>query len=150
MVKFFRRIERLHLNGTTYKYPAPSPHSDDVERLLDAMRQCPSYQINSFHSHCGLRARLLPLLDLLQRYLSLDAGNTEVGICLDCWNNHRYEYAWLNVKRPLQWSPSNRLVHPTSPYELAERNRNACLARHLATSEIFLAKEKIWEPDQHR
>lgn len=121
MVRFFLRSGTLDLSSMLtsspdlsapahgspkHKHDSDSRESDttprydgDINLLLETLRQCPSYQLDSNHMHCGLRAILLPLLDLLQSVL-VEAAS----ICMQCWNSRRKEYAWTNAKRPLTWS----------------------------------------------
>lgn len=62
-----------------------------VEAVLAALRQCPAYQVDKHHSNCGLRARLLPLLDFVQGLLS--AGS--VPLARAAWARDRGAVAWL-------------------------------------------------------
>ena len=62
-----------------------------VDAILAALRQCPAYQVDKHHSNCGLRTRLLPLLDFLQGLLS--AGS--VPLARAVWKKDRAAAAWL-------------------------------------------------------
>ena len=143
MIKFFTRVKTLRLQGLIFDDNEIVPFSEDIERLIGTFRQCPAYQITSFHAHCGLRARLIPILDFIQSLLGSDAGSLSVGICADCWQNHRVDYAWYSAKRPISWSFSNspRLDFSVSIWSI----KNKCLAKHLAVREIFMANERYWE-----
>ncbi|RYP66263.1 hypothetical protein DL771_007915 [Monosporascus sp. 5C6A] len=59
--------------------------------LLAALRQCPGYQVDKHHSNCGLRTRLLPILDFVQGLLS--AGS--VPIAAPAWRRDRAAAAWM-------------------------------------------------------
>ncbi|RYP82102.1 hypothetical protein DL770_005666 [Monosporascus sp. CRB-9-2] len=59
--------------------------------LLAALRQCPGYQIDKHHSNCGLRTRLLPILDFVQGLLS--AGS--VPVAAPAWRRDRAAAAWM-------------------------------------------------------
>ena len=148
MIRFFTRIGTLRLQGTIYDVESPSLYSGDIEKLLDSLRQCPPYQIDENHRHCGLRTRFIPLLDALQASLRLDARNTELGLCGDCWRDHRDEYRWPGAKRPLSWSVASL---PPSRSALLSRElpgRNSCLARHLAFRDMFMAVHRDWTADE--
>ena len=146
MIKFFTRIRTIRLQGTIFDECDTVPYAEDIERLLDALQQCPAYQVTSFHAHCGLRARLMPILMFVKGFLSLDANSLEVGICVDCWHAHRIDYAWSSAKRPVSWSFSDRFNHePSSSHSLDLQNKNKCLAKHIAIRHIFTATDRFWE-----
>ncbi|KAH7040173.1 uncharacterized protein B0I36DRAFT_370970 [Microdochium trichocladiopsis] len=56
-----------------------------VDSLLATLRQCPSYQIDKNHNNCGLRTRLLPILDFVQGLLSSNA----VPVSRQAWKTDR-------------------------------------------------------------
>ena len=144
MIKFFTRIQTIRFQGLIYDDHEVVPYSEDIERLLDALQQCPAYQVTSFHAHCGLRARLMPILMFIKSFLSLDSSNLEVGICADCWQNHRADYAWSSARRPVSWAFSDRFGHEPS-HSLDSKKKNKCLAKHIAVRDIFTANERFWE-----
>ncbi|KAF2828164.1 hypothetical protein CC86DRAFT_369289 [Ophiobolus disseminans] len=150
MVRFFHKIDTVRLQGKIYDTTEPTYYLGDIDRLLVSLRQCSNYQIDSNHAHCGLRSRLLPLLDLVHNQLSLDTGSLDIGICLECWHNHRSEYAWSLAKRPVIWAHPRSLTgnrtlangfrrkgHQRSP-------SNSCLSKHLAVRDLFMAVERDW------
>lgn len=63
----------------------------DVDQLIGVLRQCPSYQIDKNHTHCGLRTRILPALDYVRGCLDggagvrLIPGRNGQGSVLDSW-----------------------------------------------------------------
>ncbi|RYO86282.1 hypothetical protein DL766_003319 [Monosporascus sp. MC13-8B] len=59
--------------------------------LLATLRQCPGYQVDKHHSNCGLRTRLLPILDFVQGLLS--AGS--VPVAAPAWRRDRAAAAWM-------------------------------------------------------
>jgi hypothetical protein len=148
MVRFFIRLGTLRLQGTIYDNEPPPLYNGDIDRLLESLRQCSSYQIDRNHAHCGLRARLLPLVDHIQNLLCLDAGSIDIGICANCWDNARAQYAWSQAKRPLMWSRSrlsSASKAPISPQRQKERRiSNSCLNRHLVVRDMYMAVERDW------
>ncbi|EME85519.1 uncharacterized protein MYCFIDRAFT_98467, partial [Pseudocercospora fijiensis CIRAD86] len=63
MVRFFARIGTLRVQGTIFDTAEPpAPYAGDIFALIESMRQVSEYQIDKFHSHCGFRTRLLPIL----------------------------------------------------------------------------------------
>lgn len=41
----------------------------DITAIIASLRQCPDYQIDSNHTGCGIRRRLLPALDCIERFV---------------------------------------------------------------------------------
>ncbi|KAK7739104.1 hypothetical protein SLS62_011304 [Diatrype stigma] len=62
-----------------------------VDALLAALRQCPAYQVDKHHANCGLRTRLLPILDFVRGLLS--AGSVPVSCA--AWRRDRAAAAWM-------------------------------------------------------
>ncbi|OCL04111.1 hypothetical protein AOQ84DRAFT_324901 [Glonium stellatum] len=149
MIRFFTRLGTLRLQGTIYDTEPPPHYSGDIDRLLDSLRQCPSYQVDKNHSHCGLRARLVPLLDLIQNQLSLDSRSIDIGLCIECWNNHRARYAWSGTKRSLLWAPTRLLSGTVSSIAAREGkgrrpSQSSCFAGHVVVRDMFTAVERQW------
>lgn len=149
MIRFFTKIDTLRMQGKIYDNTEPTYYEGDIERLLSTLRQTSSYQIDSNHAHCGLRVRLMPLLDMLQDQLGLSSGNSDVGICGECWVNNRPEYAWSLAKRPVLWTvprhlPTTRTVATTGVAKRQQGMPGGCLSRHLAVRDMFMAVEKNW------
>ena len=149
MVRFFHKIDTLRLQGKIYDDTEPTYYLGDVERLLISLRQCSNYQIDKNHFHCGLRSRLLPLLDFIQNQLSLDTGSLDIGICAECWKHHRSEYAWAQAKRTVLWTyprsfTGNRTLASGGAPTGHERTPSSCLNRHLAVRDLFMAVQKDW------
>lgn len=147
MVRFFTKTSTLRLQGTIYDNTEPSYYSGDIDRLLESLRQCSSYQIDRNHAHCGLRSRMIPLLDLIQNQLSLEIGSLDIGVCAECWKNQRSVYAWSLAKRPVM-APTRLLMGSrpkTDSFRAGhQRNPSSCLSRHIAVREFFMATEKNW------
>ncbi len=149
MVRFFTKIDTVRLQGKIYDDTEPTYYLGDIERLLASLRQCSNYQIDNNHSHCGLRSRLLPLLDYIQNLLNLDNGSLDVGICAECWRNHRPEYAWSRAKRPLAWAvprslTNNRTLVGNHLRNNHQQTTNNCLNRHVAVRDLFMAVQRDW------
>ncbi len=128
MVRFFARAGTLKLQGGLIdNSDATEPFPGDVTFLLDTLRQVPEYQIDRHHSHCGIRTRLLPLLDLVAQCLPY------IGVCAACWADARVQFAWIDAKKPLLWKRQDFVfrVH-------GHGNRHADLRA------MFTAGERDW------
>ncbi|CAJ2511678.1 Uu.00g073030.m01.CDS01 [Anthostomella pinea] len=62
-----------------------------VDAVLSTLRQCPSYQIDKNHTNCGLRTKMLPVLDFIQGLLSANS----VPISRGAWKGNRRATAWM-------------------------------------------------------
>lgn len=62
----------------------------DVEELLTTLKQCPNYQIDKFHTNCGLRIRIDPILDYIRAMLATHV----VSIPCAEWKKHWEEISW--------------------------------------------------------
>jgi hypothetical protein len=149
MVRFFHKIDTVRLQGKIYDNTEPTYYLGDIDRLLISLRQCSNYQIDNNHAHCGLRSRLLPLLDLVQNQLGLDTGSLDIGICSECWNDRRAEYAWRLAKRPVLWAhprslAGNRTLANGFQRKGHQRTPSGCLRKHVTVRDLFMAVEKDW------
>jgi hypothetical protein len=90
----------------------------------------------------------MPLLDLVQNLLSLDAGSLDIGICAECWKNSRAIYAWALAKRPVLWAHPSSLTGGrilAAPHIKGhERGPSHCLKRHVVVRDMFMATERDW------
>ena len=53
MMRFFHRVDTFPLRGSIFNPDGTTQYQGDIERLIDALRQCPEYQIDANHKHCG-------------------------------------------------------------------------------------------------
>jgi hypothetical protein len=80
MVKFLCKKDLLSLvpfqavSPEDTDYIWPDAYTGDIENLIGLLRQCPSYQINQYHSHCGLRSKLLPALQYITSCIETGVG----------------------------------------------------------------------------
>lgn len=137
MIKFFTNKDLLVMDSVL------SPHdeyregySGDIETVITALRQCPSYQIDQNHLHCGLRTRLIPALDYIQAMLTVN-----VGIDRQRWKDDRSGTSWESVgSMPpfrLTRSVANDPRMRVEGYLMAEKHAKA----------LFTASEWDWTPE---
>ncbi|KAI9701196.1 MAG: hypothetical protein M1836_001865 [Candelina mexicana] len=141
MVRFFTRMGTIRMQGLIYDASeAAEPYDGDIQQLLENLRQCPSYQIDQNHAHCGLRVRLLPALTCIQRWIELDAK-----LCGISWQNDRGTYAWTNHEKVAKWS-FLKVPDSTRKRVLTRSCDNSCNSVHQGSRELFTAKERDWTP----
>lgn len=97
MVKFFAAKNLLVLTSplSVAEEDYPEPYTGDIENLITTLRQCPSWQYDMNHAHCGLRARLVPVLDFVQAMLAFG-----IGIDRGNWKADRARVSWECVREP--------------------------------------------------
>lgn len=99
MIKFLTRKSLLFLvpfqavSPEDPEYVWPEPYTGDIEHLIGLLRQCPSYQLDKNHSHCGLRAKILPGLEYIR-----DCIDTGIGIKVMRWRSDRAAHSWIASK----------------------------------------------------
>lgn len=143
MVRFLTRNKLVDWSGKLLgKDTTSTSFTLSLDHVLDTLRKCPSYQIDRNHAHCGLRSRLMPLLELIEPYISSNSRMTEIGICGDCWRRTRHEYSWAEAKPPVSWSRdaasrSNVVRHMNG-------HGDRCLQSHIAVRDMFTAVTRDW------
>jgi len=131
MIRFFSRASTIRIAGAISGEPDEEPppgFEGDVLNLLDRLKNVSEYQIDRNHSHCGIRTRLIPIVDLLTICLA------HVGICGDCWSERRFEHSWMDAKRPLLWKRADTRV----PVPHSHEGWHACVRN------IFMATTRDW------
>ena len=75
-------------------YIWPEAYAGDIENIIGLLRQCPNYQIDKNHGHCGLRSRILPSLEYIK-----DCVDTGVGIKIARWRSDRVGQTWVAERK---------------------------------------------------
>ncbi len=91
MLRFFDRKGMLRIESAFD--PAPEdcePYNGNLNDIIAKFKECPSYQIDSNHTHCGLRNRLMLILER-----GLLRPSAQVGICLACWKEDKSRESWF-------------------------------------------------------
>jgi len=135
MIKFLTNKNLLHLTSFSYT-EYPETYTGDIEHLITILRQCPSYQIDKNHAHCGLRAKLLPALEYVQSMLS---GN--IGIERQRWKVSRDEYSWGRGETGQPWTFTREVADPRLSLE-------GNLASGKFARALFTASEWDWSPEE--
>jgi hypothetical protein len=142
MVRFFHRKGSMSLRssvaGLDYKAGFGGSHFE----LCRSLKECPSYQVDSNHVHCGLRTLIVPRLEFLERLL---AYTSQVGVCLRCWQEDKAEHSWLEqTSKEARWKYEQNM---DSSYFLARESRSSCEKGHRAVRAVFVAAERDWTPE---
>jgi hypothetical protein len=99
LIRYFSRVGTIRLRGTIIAANDDAPahaavYEGTLLDLVHTFRQVSEYQIDHNHNHCGIRTRIVPILDVLVAFLSF------VGIHGEDWRTSRIEDAWHTAKRP--------------------------------------------------
>ncbi|KAL1903408.1 hypothetical protein Sste5346_000034 [Sporothrix stenoceras] len=64
----------------------------DINHILATLKQCPAYQLDKHHVNCGLRTRILPILEYIQAMI----GASAVALHRHDWTAvHHGKASWL-------------------------------------------------------
>lgn len=122
----------------------PDAPTLDVEELLAALKQCPGYQVDKFHTNCGLRTRLGPILDYIRAMLSAGC----VSVSLADWRDHRDEVSWAAVKAAADPDDGNAAFLFTRAMASDNRIRyEGQLFVNRAARALFTAETWNWTPE---
>jgi len=119
----------------------------DISDLLSVLRECPSYQIDRNHTNCGLRIRMLPILEYIEACL----GQYCVGLVRQSWATDREAASWVTEAEAAGDGNNNKIFRFTREMSGDPRLRfpdamgSAKLARTLFTSPGW-----DWTPDDAR
>ena len=130
----------------------------DVGHILATLRQCPSYQIDKHHTNCGLRTRMLPILEHIQAMLSSGAvavsrpawrGDREAASWLCCRRHHNHHHHRHRRRSSPPPSPQARVFRFTRAMLTDQRLRyEGALGADSLARELFTADEWDWTPDE--
>ncbi|KAL9607318.1 MAG: hypothetical protein Q9167_007760 [Letrouitia subvulpina] len=102
MVRFFTRKKTVNLQSTFIdSNDSQQTYKGNISDLVTELRECSSYQVDKHHTHCGLRARLLPQLDRVQNLM-------QAGICRHCWDIGRDN--WSDHPTGGKWFPAAKMM----------------------------------------
>jgi hypothetical protein len=126
----------------------------DIESLIVSLKKHPDYQIDLNHQACGVKRRLLPILDGIEKFV-MD-GRGMLGVIPSIWDQPE------NRQR-LQWKSEalfaeevcvilNQISHVhIGPKGATTAKSGSYSARSLSQEDharaLFTAKKRKWEPD---
>lgn len=147
MTKFFRKHQLVRFGPILTGQNEEEPYTGDIDRILDALKSCPADRMDQYHNHCGLRTRLVPLIEQLEPLIRASSAYG-VGICGDCWQTHRLHYAWKEAKRPVAWRPPipRSIANVTARLSIP----CTCMATHAKLRDMFMAVDRDWTPKEER
>ena len=139
MIRFLTRRGTLRLQGRITEAEGSTPYLGSINQLLLNLRECPAYQIDKNHSHCGLRTGLLVRLNHVHPILVLA---DQVGICQACWQTKKLEHSWQGKPTKL-WRFIHGLAMPKFHSKISECGYNHDLAKTM-----FTAEQRDWSTEK--
>ncbi len=140
-IQFLTRIGTLQLRGTIEDATPNNVSIGDIRPLIGSLHQCPAYQVDSNHSHCGPKKQFMLGLDFIQFCLQ----DQHIGICLECWENPKLARTWSESKHPLTFDTH---LHAWSlmPKSLTSKS-GGCEHNRSLGHDFFTAVERRWTFD---
>ncbi|KAK8094277.1 hypothetical protein PG997_000962 [Apiospora hydei] len=81
-----------------------------VEGILAALKQVPSYQIDTHHRNCGLRTRILPVLEFVTALLSANS----IPVARAAWKQSQQVTAWFSQAKSAAAAEEKRIKFDSS------------------------------------
>ncbi|MCJ1295564.1 hypothetical protein MMC34_007127 [Xylographa carneopallida] len=134
MIRFFSRKGTLDLQSQIVEHDYSLAYPGSIDQLLISLKECPAYQIDSNHKHCGLRTKLIPALESMQ-WTYQQAG--QIGVCLSCWRRDRLRVSWHE-------SPAGGKWQHVSAHVIRKSNA-PCGFDHRATMLMCMADSREWD-----
>ncbi|KAJ4367249.1 hypothetical protein N0V85_009147 [Neurospora sp. IMI 360204] len=125
----------------------------EISHFISILRQCPGYQIDRHHTNCGLRTRMLPVLDYVQAMLSSEI----IAIKRGEWEKRREEeVSWVSLAQRQENDDDNgrdkgkRVFKFTRSLAADPRMRySSTLGTSKMAMELFLAHEWDWTAEEY-
>ena len=116
----------------------------DVRDLISKLKECPSYQFDNNHAHCGPRKLLIAGLTHIQDNLR----DSDIGVCLDCFfDPNRALGSWNSGRTRLhRYDVQHVIAMGGSIVTLCSASGPQRLHRHIVADELFTAVEIKWFP----
>ncbi|KAK3304024.1 uncharacterized protein B0T15DRAFT_227230 [Chaetomium strumarium] len=146
MVKFLASRDLLFLADFSSLSPDATRRdyaTVDIGQILAALKQCPSYQIDKNHTNCGLRTRILPIVEYIQAMLS----SSVVFISRRAWSRDRRATAWCPQEEADERAEP-RVFRFTRSMAAEQRLRyEGAMGLDNAAKALFTADRWDWTPE---
>ena len=140
MVKFFVKRGTLDLQSRMFESRDCHVYKGSINELLASLAECPEYQIDAFHKHCGLRSRLRPAIEFLRS----NCGNQ--GICMTCWRADRRQYSWSEHPTTEEWLFASEVKVGFATLAAAFLPHSAYSNFHSPYRILFTSPRRDWAP----
>lgn len=131
MTRFFSRKGTLRIESAFDPAPEEAePYNGNLDDIIAKLKECPSYQIDNYHTHCGLRTRLMFILEGQRP----PRPSLQVGICLKCWREDKSKESWFENPTGGVW------------VNAGERFYGKGCGDHRDTKAMYTAVKREWTP----
>lgn len=113
----------------------------DISHIITVLKQCPSYQIDKNHTNCGLRARLMPILEYIEARLSSNA----IAISRSGWATDREAASWAS-KEEGKTKKKKTFAFTRSAYSDQRLRYGGMIGTESIARDLFTANEWDWTP----
>ena len=136
MVKFFVKRGTLDIHSKLFEPQIRQPFAGSISTLLASLGDCPEYQIDPHHKHCGLRSQFHPAIKLL----AVNCGFQ--GICMRCWRTDKCHYSWLEHPMRREWLslPEMKVGSTASPVAILPTS--SCINFHAPHRRVFTSQRR--------
>lgn len=125
----------------------PDIFTMEIGQLIATLKQCPSYQIDKNHTNCGLRTRILPILDFIETAL---ASNV-ISISPSSWKEDRAGATWYRPSDkkhgPADVDVEGFTFRPTGSYAYARLQFPGLMGVDNVARQMFTATAWEWTPE---
>ena len=140
MVRFFVKRGTLELQSRLFESQGCHSYIGSINVLLTSLGDCPEYQIDQYHKHCGLRSQFRPAIEFLKfncRYQ---------GVCMSCWRLDKRCYSWLEHPTSKEWLflPEMKVGRIGPPPAIVPTS--ACSNLHSPHRVLFTSQRRNWTP----
>ena len=131
MIRFFSRKGIIRIESAFDPTPEDiEPYNGNLEDIIAKLKECPSYQIDSHHTHCGLRTQLMRVLEGPWS----PRPRSQVGICLQCWKDDKRRESWVDNPIGGTWTIEGGRFYGASCRE------------HQSMKAMYTAEKRDWTP----
>jgi len=113
----------------------------DINHIITVLKQCPSYQIDKNHTNCGLRTRLMPILEYIEARLSSNA----IAISRSGWATDREAASWA-PKGEAKAENKKTFAFTRSAYSDQRLRYGGMIGTESIARDLFTANEWDWTP----
>jgi hypothetical protein len=125
----------------------PDAAVKDIPEILATLKQCTSYQIDKNHTNCGLRTRLLPVVEFIEACL----GQYCVGLVHQSWLKDREAASWATEAEAAE-GEEGKMKKPFALTRAAAGNGRSVYTDGLGWAKkaraVFTASGWDWTPEE--
>ena len=126
----------------------PAGPAADITAIIASIKQFPDYQIDSNHTGCGVRRRIIPALDCIERFVG--DGRGLLGVCLLRSGNDGHALplaasSWTNRSLRRAQSVDIRLSRISAVHYKSPGPATRSTSQEEDVRIFFTAKKRHWE-----